>query len=124
MSGTENRRLTRTTTLRLSVDEVVALRSAAEAQGLGPSALARVLVLRGIGRKVGPSRKRQSDLAQSVGRLLGELGHWGRNLNQLAARANVGGEVDARALADLRSAVERLATGIMALREAPDDPDN
>lgn len=118
---TETRRLTKTTTLRLSEAEVVALREAADAQGLGPSALARVLVMRGIGRKV-TARKRRSDLAKVLAAILGELGRWGNNLNQLSVHRHSGGNVDAPALADLTSAVERLTAVIMSLREVSDDP--
>ena len=117
MPGTENRRLTKTTSLRLSETELVALRDAAAVRGVGPSALARVLVLKGIGRKASPRSRRRSDLAQAVAQTFGELGRWGNNLNQLAAHRNSGGSVDAPALAELAAAVERLTLALLALRE-------
>lgn len=116
MSGTETRRLTRTTTLRLSEAEVEALRAAAEARGLGPSALARVLVIEGIGRKASRPRGRGTELANAVRAVLGELGRIGNNVNQIARAANAtrdpGAVIAAHSLA---GQVEQLTREVMAL---------
>lgn len=119
MSGTETRRLTRTTTLRLSEAEVEALRLAADERGLGPSALARVLVLRGIGLP-GTARGRRSELSRSVAAVLGELGRIGSNLNQLARVANTSGDASALASAAAVQGELRLLTeAVLALSEPP-----
>jgi len=118
MSGSETRRLTRTTTLRLSEAEVEALRAAAEARGLGPSALARVLVVEGIGRKVSRTRTKRTELAKAFQAVLGELGRIGSNVNQIARIANATRDPAAIIAANaLLGQVEQLTREVLALRE-------
>lgn len=113
MSGSETRIKTSTTTIRLTPEERADLAAAAEAQGLGPSSFARLATLRAIGRRPAHALKRRDPHAIERARILGELGHWGRNLNQLAKAANKGGRVDADELQALRAAVEQLTLAVM-----------
>lgn len=118
MAGTETRRLTRTTTFRLSDDEAEALRAAAEARGLGPSAFVRVLVLQGIGHKPSRTRARRTEFAKSLQAVLGELGRIGSNVNQIAKVANATRDPAAIIAAhSLSGQVEDLARRVLSLRE-------
>lgn len=117
MAGSETRRKTTTTTLRLTPEERAALVSAAEAAGVGPSSFARVATLRAAGRPATPGRKRRDVVAAALAPVLGELGRHGGLLNQLARHANSGGRVDPDRLDALRSEMERLTCAVMALRE-------
>lgn len=113
MAGTETRKKIFTTTLRLDEDDREALRRAAEADGVGPSTFARLATLRAAGRKVEATRRRDPRAAERA-QILGELGHWGRNLNQLAKAANSGGRVDPVELRRLSAVVETLTKEVMA----------
>lgn len=103
---------TTTTSIRLTPDEAAAVRAAAGARGVGHCTFIRSSALRAAGRPVPAGRRQRTDLAIAVATLLGELGHIGRNLNQLARHANSGGRVDGAALAELRIEAERL-TGVL-----------
>lgn len=113
MAGTETRKKEFTTTLRLDADEREALRRAAEAAGVGPSTFARLATLRAAGRKAEPPHRRDPKAVERAP-ILGELGRWGSNLNQLSRHAHQGGRVDAAALDELTAAVEILTKEIMA----------
>ncbi|MBP0441510.1 plasmid mobilization protein [Tianweitania sediminis] len=111
-------RTTTTTTLRLSADERAALDLAAQAEGLGPSAFARLAVVRAAGGTPTPTRKRRSEIAKAIALVLGELGRVGSNLNQVARRANRGGSVEPAELDAIRSELERMTLSVLSLREA------
>lgn len=108
-------RTSTTTTLRLSVDERAALDRAAESAGLGPSAFARLAVVRAAGARPSPVRKRRSDVARQIAGVLGELGRIGSNINQLSRHANRTGDVGD--LAQIRAELERATRAVLALRE-------
>lgn len=110
-------RTTTTTTLRLSADERAALARAAAAAGLGPSAFARVVVVKAAGGRPTPVRRRRSEIAQAISGTLGELGRIGNNWNQIARRLNGGGTAEASELAAIRSDLERATRAVLALRE-------
>ncbi|WP_188913678.1 plasmid mobilization protein [Aureimonas endophytica] len=112
-------RTSTTTTLRLSADERAALDRAAETAGLGPSAFARLAVVKAAGGKPTPARRRRNDLAQAVARALGELARIGSNVNQVARRSNLGRPAEAAELAAIRADLERSTLALLALREQP-----
>lgn len=110
-------RTTTTTTLRLSAEERSALDRAAAAAGLGPSAFARVAVVKAAGGQPTPVRRRRTEIAQAITATLGELGRIGNNWNQVARRLNGGGTAEASELAAIRSELELATRAILALRE-------
>ena len=112
-------RTTTTTTLRLSADERAALDRAAETAGLGPSAFARLAVVRAAGGKPTAPRRRRSDLAKAIADGLGEFARIGNNWNQVARRLNAGGTAEVAELAGIRAALERATLALLALREQP-----
>lgn len=118
MSGSNVRQKTTTTTFRLTPTERVAVATAADAAGMGPSTFARVSVLRAAGQKA-PIRKRRDAIATVIAPVLGELGRVGNNLNQLTRHAHVGGRVDSDALTRLRNEAERLTRAVLAFRDTP-----
>jgi len=107
-----------TTTIHMTADERAALDAAAEAAGIGPSSYARRAVMRSVGREAN-LRRRPDGLAQAVGRVLGDLGRIGNNVNQLARHAHVGGRVPPEALDGCRLELVRLTAAVLALREPP-----
>jgi len=116
VAGSETRKASTTTTLRLTPEERQALVAAAEAQGLGPSTFARKAALEAAGAPV-VVRRRRDVLAAAMGPLLGELARVGSNINQVARHVNRGGSPAAAELATLRSEVEQLTHAVMSLRE-------
>jgi hypothetical protein len=105
-----------TTTLRLTQDERVALDAAAEAAGLGPCSFARQAVMRAVGRAA-VVRRRPDGLAQTIGRVLGDLGRVGNVVNQLARHAHNGGRVSSEALHAVRTELAALTAAVLSLRE-------
>jgi hypothetical protein len=108
-SGTEKRVRTSHLTIRLAPDERVKIDEAANSNGLMPGSYARQVLLGGPTPR--PVKRRPIDRRELV-RLLGELGHIGGNLNQIAKsmntgvlvyEADVGGAL--AALRDMRDAV-------------------
>jgi hypothetical protein len=107
--GSEKRVRNRHLTVRLSDDERAAIDEAAERAGLMPGSYARQALLGGPApRQVRRPPVERKELA----RLLGEIGHIGGNLNQLAKAVNTGvlvytGEIDAalHGLAEMRDAI-------------------
>lgn len=115
MAGSDAKLLT-TTTFRLSPEEVDLLRATAEAQGYGPSAFARKVVLAALGVSVRPRRLPQPD-AVILARLLGELGRIGSLANQIARVANTTGQVGSAAAIDaLRAELQTLVKLILDMR--------
>lgn len=109
--GSEKRVRNRHLTVRLSDDERAAIDQAAGAAGLMPGSYARQVMLGGPAPR--PVRKSPVERQELV-RLLGQLGHIGGNLNQIAKSLNTGvtvyeAEVAAalQAVIDMRDAVMR-----------------
>jgi Bacterial mobilisation protein (MobC) len=107
--GTEKRVRKRILPIRLSDEEHAVIDKAAERAGLVVSSYARQALL---GAPVPRQVRRPAVERRELVRLLGELGHIGGNLNQLAKAANsgtivYGGEIDAalRGLAEARDAI-------------------
>ena len=119
MAGSETRRKSATTTLRLTPEEAAAVRAAAAERGIGPSTFARMATLRAAGRKPAVPRRRRDHLALALGPLLGELGRIGGLLNQLARKANQGISIPPGELAALEAEAQRLTAAVLALREEP-----
>jgi hypothetical protein len=90
--GSEKRVRTAHLTIRLSPDERSAIDGAAERSGLTPGSYARQAVL---GAPPPRQVRRPPVERQELARLLGELGHVGGNLNQIARGVNLGNGVDA-----------------------------
>lgn len=109
----------RTMTIRLSEQERIALETAAEAARNGPCALARRTVVERLGLPRPSAQRRPDPHAVAVGKALGELGRIGNNVNQLARHAHVGGRVDNRILAAVRSELEALTLAVMASGKQP-----
>lgn len=102
-SGTEKRVRRSILPIRLAADERAALDAAAEKAGLTTSSYARQAML---GAPAPRQVRRPPVERRELARLLGELGHIGGNLNQLAKSANtsvvVYGNEIAAALGQLR----------------------
>jgi hypothetical protein len=82
-SGSEKRQRTTIVTMRTNPQEAAAIRQIAQSRGESVSALLRSALLH--------SRLRPSRLdLQAVGRLLGQLGKIGSNINQIAYHLNTG----------------------------------
>ena len=115
--GSEKRVRNRHLTVRLSEDERAAIDAAAERAGLMPGSYARQALLGGPApRQVRRPPVERKELA----RLLGEIGHVGGNINQIARAVNAGaivytGEIDS-ALGGLREVREAI---LKALGRAP-----
>lgn len=86
-SGTEKRVRHRHLTVRFSDDEREAIDLAAERAGLTPGSYARQTLL---GAPTPRQVRRPPVERRELARLLGEIGHIGGNLNQLAKSANQG----------------------------------
>jgi len=108
-SGTEKRVRSTVLPIRLSPEERAEIDAAAERAGLMTGSYARQALLGGPR----PRQARRPPVERKeLARLLGELGHIGANLNQLAKAANTGvvvytGEIDAAlaGLAEMRDAI-------------------
>ncbi|MGD0867790.1 MAG: plasmid mobilization relaxosome protein MobC [Rhizomicrobium sp.] len=85
--GSEKRVRNRHLTVRLSDEERAAIDQAAEAAGLMPGSYARQVMLGGPAPR--PVHKSPVERQELV-RLLGQLGHIGGNLNQIAKSLNTG----------------------------------
>lgn len=117
MPGSEIRIKTTTTTLRLTPEERARLAVAAEAKGLGPSSLARLVVVREIGLPDPDIRRKPDGLRQDIARVLGELGRIGSNVNQVARVANATGDVASIvAVHGLRDQLQELTQAVLELR--------
>ena len=82
-SGSEKRQRTNIITMRINPQEAATIRQIAQSRGESVSALMRSALLQS---RLRPSR---IDL-QAVGRLLGQLGKIGSNINQIAYHLNAG----------------------------------
>jgi hypothetical protein len=93
--GSETRVRSKHLTIRLSPDERGSIDQAADRSGLTPGSYARQVLL---GAPAPRQVRRPPVERRELARLLGELGHVGGNLNQIACDMNFGRGVDARDL--------------------------
>ncbi|HEY2068133.1 MAG TPA: plasmid mobilization relaxosome protein MobC [Rhizomicrobium sp.] len=107
--GSEKRVRDHILTVRLSAEERAVIEDAAEKAGLAVGSYARQAML---GAPAPRQVRRLPVERKELARLLGELGHIGANLNQLAKAANTGvvvyeSEIGTalRALAEVRDAI-------------------
>lgn len=119
MARSEVRQATKFVTFRLTPDDHSAIVAAASARGIGPTTFARQAAFRaaGLGRPT-YERRGPDPLAGILARAIGELGHIGSNVNQLARVANARGDVDGRALVETLAELRALRADILAVREA------
>ncbi len=86
-SGTETRQRKRMLGVRVTDSEMVEIEAMADRAGLTPASYARSVLLSAPAPR---ARRRPTIEAETVGRLLGELGKVGSNLNQIAHHLNAG----------------------------------
>ena len=109
--GSEKRIRTERRTIRFTPDECTAVDRSAERAGLAFGSYARQVLLDApVPRQV----RRPPIERKELGRLLGELGHVGANLNQLARASNRGMPVSHRELAEELAALQRIRDAILA----------
>lgn len=108
-SGTEKRIRDRILTIRFSAEERAAIDEAADRAGLVVGSYARQVLL---GAPAPRQVRRRPIERRELVRILGQLGHIGSNLNQLAKDRNTGtvvhdGEIAtaARAVVEMRDAI-------------------
>lgn len=90
-SGSEKRARDKHLTIRLSADERARIDADAARAGLMPGSYARQVLL---GAPMPRQVRRPPVERRELARLLGELGHIGGNLNQIARSVNFGDGVD------------------------------
>jgi hypothetical protein len=90
--GSEKRARTKHLTVRLTPEERAAIDQAADRSGLTPGSYARQVML---GAPMPRQVRRPPIERRELARLLGEIGHVGGNLNQIARDMNFGRGVDA-----------------------------
>jgi hypothetical protein len=105
--GSEKRARTKHLTIRFTPEERATVDSAAERAGLTPGSYARQVLL---GAPTPRQVRRPPIERRELARLLGEIGHVGSNLNQIARGINTRGEADAL---ELREPLSDL-TGVRA----------
>ena len=86
---------------RLTEDEAIDLEAKAQKAGLSMSAYAKKQALRGKIQTIGITR-------DEIREVLGELGKWGNNLNQIAKVANQGGGVNVAQLDAINKSLDDL----------------
>ena len=109
-SGAERRERKRIIGVRVTDDEMAEITAEAERSGLTVASYARSVLLSAPAPR---ARRRPSIEAEALGRLLGDLGKVGSNLNQIAHHMNAGrNEVSPAAMeaalsevADIRAAI-------------------
>ena len=109
-SGSERRERKRIIGVRVTDDEMAEITAEAERSGLTVASYARSVLLSAPAPR---ARRRPSIEAEALGRLLGDLGKVGSNLNQIAHHMNAGrNEVSPAAMeaaltevADIRAAI-------------------
>ena len=106
--GSEKRARTAHLTIRFTPDERASLDAAAERAGLTSGSYARQVLL---GAPAPRQVRRPPVERRELARLLGELGHIGGNINQLAHASNSG-------LPVLRREIMDALAGLRAVREA------
>ena len=110
-SGTETRQRKRMLGVRVTDAEMAEIEEHASRAGLTPSSYARSVLLAAPAPR---ARRRPSIEAEAMGRLLGELGKVGSNLNQIAHHMNAGrAEVSPAAIAAALSDVADIRAALM-----------
>ena len=94
--GSEKRARTAHITIRLTPEERAKVDAAAERAGLTTGSYARGVIL---GAPAPRQVRRPPIERRELARLLGQVGHIGSNLNQIARAANSGDEIDRMDLA-------------------------
>jgi hypothetical protein len=108
--GTEKRLRTEHLTIRFTPEERAAIDAAAEKAGLTSGSYARQVLL----GAPPPRQVRRPPVERAeLARLLGELGHIGGNLNQLAHTGNLGMPVNGHSLAEALEALKLLRDAIL-----------
>jgi len=116
-SGSENRARNRHITIRLAPDERAKIDGDAERAGLTAGSYGRQVLL---GAPTPRQVRRPPIERRELVRLLGELGHVGGNLNQLAHASNAGLPVTRREIADALAGLRKVRDAIlMALGRDP-----
>lgn len=108
--GTEIRIRSTHLTIRLSPDERAAIDEAADRSGLTAGSYARRTIL---GAEPPRQVRRPPVERRELARILGQLGHIGSNLNQIARAANSGEQVDVIDLAAEMKALEVVRAAIL-----------
>jgi len=109
--GSEKRARTTHITIRLTPEERAAIDSAAERAGLTSGSYARSAVL---GAPTPRQVRRPPVESQELARLLGEVGHVGGNLNQLAHARNAGMAVARREIIAALDGLAAVCDAILA----------
>jgi len=108
--GSEKRVRTAHLTVRLTPDERGSIDDAAERAGLTSGSYARAVLLGAPApRQVRRPRVDRKELA----RLLGQIGHIGGNLNQLAKAANCNEFVDPQQVREALASIRSIREGIL-----------
>lgn len=111
-SGTETRQRSKLLQVRVTPDELAEIVAQADRAQLTPASYARSVLLSAPAPR---ARRRPSIEAETLGRLLGDLGKVGSNLNQIAHHLNAGrAEVSPAALDAALSDVADIRAAIMA----------
>lgn len=110
-SGTATRQRGEHIAVRCTVDERAAIEAAADRAGLTVGAYLRTVAL----GDAGPRAARRPVVARvELAQVLGQLGKWGGNVNQLARAFNVDGTSPAAAeLAAIRAELVAMRTALM-----------
>ena len=96
--GSETRVRSKHLTIRLSPEERAAIDEKADRAGLTPGSYCRQVLL---GAPAPRQVRRPPIERRELARLLGEIGHVGSNLNQIARLGNVGKDIDGAELASV-----------------------
>ena len=108
--GSEKRQRTRTVAVRLTPEERRMVDEAAERAGLAIGSYARGVLL----RAPSPRQVRRPPIERrELVRLLGQLGHVGSNINQIARASNVGEPPEADELTDALTGLTRVREAIL-----------
>ncbi|WP_431017242.1 plasmid mobilization relaxosome protein MobC [Bradyrhizobium pachyrhizi] len=107
--------------IRLNHEERLALVTAGERVGVGPSTFARMAAVSAAGRKPAkPPRRKPDAYRQALAGWTAQLGWIGNNLNQCARVLNGGGSVESSALASIQAELQRLREIVLAYDQGPE----
>jgi hypothetical protein len=88
-SGSETRKRQQIVRVRCTADEAAQLAAVARSQGKTISSCVRDTMIAGARPAPKPRRRTPAADERELARVLGQLGKWGSNLNQLAHQANM-----------------------------------
>jgi hypothetical protein len=108
--GSEKRVRTKHLTIRLSPEERAAIDQAADRSGLTPGSYARQVLL---GAPTPRQVRRPPVERRELARLLGEVGHVGGNINQIARDMNFGNGIDPWELKETLASLGRVRDAIL-----------